>query len=430
MKSFIAFIILILLTLNIYAQQCNQATIVLNSQADVDNFQTNYGPCDSITTSLSIGDYPINTIRDIDDLTPLGIVHTPNLFILGNDNLATLDGLQTLIVPQITKLIIQGNPSLTDVSQLTGIGPSSGDFAIVDNDQLVNLNGLQNIETVGTAFQIRDNASITNVDELINLKRVDRSFVIENNASLSNIDGFSNMINFGTGANPSFIIKDNPLLSDCSPLCFIFAVAIPQATNLLLDIQNNLSDCKDEISINLNCFEINNGIYSGSNDVPSSTFVDLADNIYFDSTALVINGTDNKIGIGTDSPTYELDVMGDIGISGQIYGLSDKNLKHNISPLLNALGLISQLNPTTYDFKTKEFENLNLSDVKQYGLIAQEVETTLPEIVSKMSISQNQEFKSINYNALVTILIGAIKEQQQEIDSLKKQMQEVITKHR
>lgn len=63
-----------------------------------------------------------------------------------------------------------------------------------------------------------------------------------------------------------------------------------------------------------------------------------------------------------------------------------------------------------------------LANGKQYGLIAQEVEEVLPELVKSMKIGDDQEFKSVNYNAHIPILIKAMKEQQEEIENLKNKL--------
>ena len=159
-----------------------------------------------------------------------------------------------------------------------------------------------------------------------------------------------------------------------------------------------------------------NGIYSGDGIVASATNVEITANLNFDANTFYIDGATNKVGIGTDNPTHALDVMGDVGISGQIYGLSDERLKTNKVPMVNALSIISQLIPNTYNFDTENFDYLNLSDKLQYGLLAQEVELVLPAIVTEMKVSENEEYKSINYNALISILVGAINEQQVKIE--------------
>ena len=53
---------------------------------------------------------------------------------------------------------------------------------------------------------------------------------------------------------------------------------------------------------------------------------------------------------------------------------------------------------------------------KKIGLLAQDIEKVFPELVSEMN-----DIKSVNYQGLVPVLINAIKEQQHEIERLKKQ---------
>ena len=133
------------------------------------------------------------------------------------------------------------------------------------------------------------------------------------------------------------------------------------------------------------------GIYGGSNTAPSNVVVTLTDKI-----------------------TY----MGDVAVSGSIYGVSDGKLKTNIRSINNALTTIVSLNPLMYEFNSEKFKELNLARGTQYGLIAQDVEPIFPEIISNLKLSDKQEFKSVNYNALIPILIEAIKEQQVQIEKL------------
>lgn len=89
---------------------------------------------------------------------------------------------------------------------------------------------------------------------------------------------------------------------------------------------------------------------------------------------------------------------------------SDKRLKTNIEPLEGSLEKILAIE--TYEY---EYNNvLNLPKGKQFGVIAQELEEVIPEL-----IENNGKFKKVNYVGLVPFLIGAIKEQQKQIDELK-----------
>ncbi|MFN8322168.1 MAG: tail fiber domain-containing protein [Chitinophagales bacterium] len=123
-------------------------------------------------------------------------------------------------------------------------------------------------------------------------------------------------------------------------------------------------------------------------------------------------------------------------VFGTSYTTSDRKLKDNIQPLTNAVDLVKQLNPTTYTYKTTEYKQMNLCEGLQYGLLADEVEKVVPSAVKKAvqpatykngdeksgeKLTDEVEFNALNYTEMIPILIGAVKEQQQQIEELKKQ---------
>ena len=93
---------------------------------------------------------------------------------------------------------------------------------------------------------------------------------------------------------------------------------------------------------------------------------------------------------------------------------SDKNLKTNITPIENALDKVLSLEGVEFDF----ISGVNCGYLKkhQIGLIAQDVKKVIPEVVGK----NNDGTLGVSYQHLVAVLIEAIKEQQQEIEELKK----------
>ncbi|MGQ0830012.1 MAG: tail fiber domain-containing protein, partial [Bacteroidota bacterium] len=108
---------------------------------------------------------------------------------------------------------------------------------------------------------------------------------------------------------------------------------------------------------------------------------------------------------------------------------SDINLKENIDTVSNAMNIISQLKPKTFDFKISQYPQMGLSSGKQYGLIAQDVETVLPELVGSAIHPEERDslgniihnsvtYKTVNYNAFIAILMKGMQEQQNKIDSL------------
>lgn len=119
--------------------------------------------------------------------------------------------------------------------------------------------------------------------------------------------------------------------------------------------------------------------------------------------------------------------VGDITYTGSVTKTSDRKLKKNIAPLASSLEKVLQLKPSTYYFRTDEYATMNLSEGKQIGLIAQEIETVFPELVSMRTNAMQQDeqgntvspqidYKSVDYVSLIPILIKSIQEQQQIIN--------------
>jgi len=86
---------------------------------------------------------------------------------------------------------------------------------------------------------------------------------------------------------------------------------------------------------------------------------------------------------------------------------SDLSLKDNIQTINNALDTIKQLSGKSFHWKN--------NGIKSFGLIAQEVEQVIPEIVH-----ENDGIKGINYINIIAFLIEAVKDLSNQVDQLKK----------
>ncbi|MCF8258143.1 MAG: tail fiber domain-containing protein [Flavobacteriales bacterium] len=95
---------------------------------------------------------------------------------------------------------------------------------------------------------------------------------------------------------------------------------------------------------------------------------------------------------------------------------SDGRLKKNIAPISGALDKVMAIQGVTYNWRKEIPANEGLDDGLQYGLIAQELEKIIPELVD----TDEEGWKSVEYSHLVPVLIEALKEQQAEIVSLRK----------
>jgi len=92
----------------------------------------------------------------------------------------------------------------------------------------------------------------------------------------------------------------------------------------------------------------------------------------------------------------------------ELNATSDETLKENIKTIENAIEVVNQLNGVEFDWKESKDRSM--------GVIAQEVEKILPHLV------RTGESKSVNYNGLIGVLIEVVKEQQKQINDIKKHL--------
>lgn len=145
----------------------------------------------------------------------------------------------------------------------------------------------------------------------------------------------------------------------------------------------------------------------------SSVTIDNAWGVYQASTKAK-NYFGGNVGIGSKYPAYKLDVDGTI--RGINVSPSDVRWKTKVTSLENSLDKVSALRGVRYEWK-----DASKGTGDQIGLIAQEVETVFPEVVS----TDKDGYKSVSYGKLVSPLIQAVKELKQENEGLKKEVSEL-----
>ena len=157
--------------------------------------------------------------------------------------------------------------------------------------------------------------------------------------------------------------------------------------------------------------------------------------------------TNGNVGIGTTAPLALLNVMGTLRINSASapdanYYLqlensasqkakanawdtySDKRIKTDIQPIVNAIDKVNLLNPVYYQKHDSYVENdfLNIdfdSSVKSLGFIAQEVYNVIPEAVNT---GTTNELWAMDYTKIIPILTKAIQEQQALIKALEQRI--------
>ena len=143
----------------------------------------------------------------------------------------------------------------------------------------------------------------------------------------------------------------------------------------------------------------------------SFTSADLSGDLTAASLAVDNVAVDNAT-IGHSSDTDLLTVAsGSLTVAGEILTSSDKKLKINISNLDHTLAKLVLLNPKKYTM------NNDPEQKEKIGLLAQEVEKVFPEIVNT-----SDKYLSVNYQALIPILINAVNEQTKRNENLKQRI--------
>lgn len=130
-----------------------------------------------------------------------------------------------------------------------------------------------------------------------------------------------------------------------------------------------------------------------------------------------IKGNGN-VGIGTPSPSQKLHVVGNICATGSITTCSDIRYKTNLQSFDKPLSAIKSIKGFYYEWKVEEFPDMNFSTNRQIGFSAQEIEKLFPELVT----TDDEGYKTVDYARMTPVLVEAIKEQQSQIEQLRRDL--------
>lgn len=234
----ILFILLAFSLPNLYSYECFKGdTLFFYSQADIDNFASEFSDCSDLNASIIIE--PVN--EEIFSLEPLSNIFELNgVLIVKNTNLSNINGLHNISKVGFGVAIINNKllTSLSGLSGLNNIGAKSyshidevGYFYIKSNQSITDLWGLHNLDSLTGDFEITDNE---NLEALHGLE------------SLRSVDGFKFT---GDKIEESKLkITNNPKLSACSVIgiCFLRNYAE-------FDISNNSENCNSIVEVMSGC---------------------------------------------------------------------------------------------------------------------------------------------------------------------------------
>jgi hypothetical protein len=138
----------------------------------------------------------------------------------------------------------------------------------------------------------------------------------------------------------------------------------------------------------------------------------------------VDRGSDANASITWNHSGTRFDINNGIHVTGTIqatddiiaYASSDERLKNNIQPIKNPIEKINSISGNSFSWNE---EKQDIYKGKDYGVIAQEIEKVLPELVT----TKENGYKAVKYDKLVSLLIEGIKELSSEIRELKEKNQ-------
>lgn len=116
--------------------------------------------------------------------------------------------------------------------------------------------------------------------------------------------------------------------------------------------------------------------------------------------------TQGKMSVGFNyiSHDYNLAVNGPIYCTF-VYQASDARFKENIHPINNSLAKVLNLKGVSYQWNRENWKTRNFPPGRQIGLLAQDVEKVLPEVVG----TDEHGYKSVAYQNIIPVLVEAVK---------------------
>ena len=309
------------------------------------------------------------------------------------------------------------NLTVTEALNVTSPGISTFGGYVDINDSVdisSNLN-VVGLSTLGGYVDINANADFSGTINVVGLSTLGGYVDINNSVDISgalNVVGLSTLGGY-VDINNSVDISNNLNVSGIATIATISVVGAA-LSNLTVSGSSTLDNLNVTGISTLGTVVISSGIITATSGIVTyfgdgSNLTGLAGN---PTLQTVLNtGNTSTIGMSISGVTTLTTLTGThINISGictaqDFDALSDINYKTNILTIENALDKVNELRGVSFDWKK--------SGSPSYGVIAQELEDVLPELV------HGEEPKTVNYNGIIGVLIEAVKELKKEVEELK-----------
>ena len=208
------------------------------------------------------------------------------------------------------------------------------------------------------------------------------------------VDAYGRVTAISTGATGTSSANTNYYLDGISKSGNVLTFSVAGATNQTYTFGSNAFN---STTIPTNNNQLTNG--NGYTTYTSNQATDNSSSVKFDAL---------RVGDTTAAPANTIQCTGDV----VAYASSDERLKDNLSPISNSLEKVGQLKGYEFDWNDKQ----DVHSGHDVGVIAQEVEKVVPEIVDTR---EHDGYKAVKYEKLVPLLINAINDLKAEVEELK-----------
>ncbi len=343
-----------------------------------------------------------------------------------------------------------GNIFLTNPTDKVNIGSSEilndSKFSVIKTGNSINCVNFKSILTVPyPAYAVGINNEISNIPNDFNGSVIGNKILLQGNNNLSNIGlqinsynaSISNGLQLTTNGSNQSIGGDIQVLnfSSTGTGINVNVNGNGRARGGIFNISGNSSLCE---GIRAEVINNNSGTHSPfslGGYFSSSCFNGMAYGLEIFANSVNVQAIGLKCSVGDKKRDIAALFEGDVQVNGKLYANeflpgSDAAIKKNIQPISNAINIINQLQPKSFNYRTDEYPRLNLPDGNLFGLVAQDVEAILPSLVKNIHLPQELDslgniiadslnYKALNYTALVPVLIQGLKEVNTVNDSLK-----------
>ena len=223
------------------SQSCLPQGITFSTQAQIDDFHTNYPNCTQIEGDVTIRGADITNLNGLNGLKSIG----GSLNICYDSVLTNLSGLGSLISIG-NNLYLAYNPVMTDLTGLNAVSHIGGALQIYWNHALSSVTGLNNIITIGGFLDFIGNDTLTDITALASLKSINGYLRVGWNNSLKSLSGLGS-IDYETITYLDIYYNDS--LSDCSvnTICYFILTARG------VQIYSNTTGCNSKQEVSDNC---------------------------------------------------------------------------------------------------------------------------------------------------------------------------------